>query len=169
MGKLITMESVKRLGGIRLKDLVGVKGSNVAVDIIHEAIQKDNIRVGCIGLPGTGKTSVLKAVMQDIGYFNEKETCDEVIDERDAKFVTSKRCRFFTMHANNIEDMIERLKLQSGKSVIEPCLIITCKDSIDKKYIYAIDEITVLDGVNNINNLAICNKDKIHKINDCTL
>lgn len=166
MGKHITMEAVQRLGDIRLKDLVSVKGGESAVDILHEAIQKENVRIGCIGVECTGKSSVLKAIIKDMGYFDEKETCDEVKDEREAKFVMSKRCKFFTMRAENIEDMLDKLREMSGKEIMEPCIIVTCKADREKKFICSIDEIFIMDGFNGINNLVTYNKEKLHRVSD---
>lgn len=169
MARNITREEVAEVRGYKLQDIMGVKGSTVATEVIREALKK-GIKIACIGGQGTGKSLAMKVILSEANYYEPERTLDEVIEVRDFKTANSDRIDFFIAEAGSAEELLNIMKEKTGKDVISDMLVIT--RAVDKekgKYIKSIEEITSYDGTNVINSIIEIRKEKFNKVNDISI
>ena len=169
MARNITRQEVAEVRGYKLHDIMGVKGSNIAVDTINEALKK-GVKIACIGGQGTGKSLLMKVILGNANYYEPERTLDDIKEIREFKTANSDRVDFFVAEAESGEELVNKMKEMTGKDVISDFIVIT--RAVDKekgKYIKSIEEVTSYDGVNVVNTLVEVKKDKFVKVNDITI
>lgn len=169
MARNITRQEVAEVRGYKLHDIMGAKGSNIAVDTIKDALKK-GVKIACIGGQGTGKSLLMKVILSNADYYEPERTLDDIREVREFKTANSDRVDFFIAEAESGEELLAKMKEMTGKSLINNFIVIT--RAVDKekgKYIKSIEEITSYDGVNAINTLVEVKKDKFVKVNDITI
>lgn len=169
MARNITRQEVAEVRGYKLQDIMGVKGSSIATEVIREALKK-GLKIACIGGQGTGKSLLMKVILSEAAYYEPERTIDDIKDVRDFKTANSDRVDFFVVEAHSGEELLNKMKDMTGKTVINDTLVIT--RAVDKekgKYIKSIEEIASYDGVNVINTIVEVKKEKFVKVNDITI
>jgi ATPase subunit of ABC transporter with duplicated ATPase domains len=169
MARNITREEVAEVREIKLQDIMGAKGSHVAIETINEALKK-RLKVACIGGQGTGKSLLMKVILNEATYYEPERTLDEAVDTREFKQVNSDRIDYFVASAENAEELLDKIKERTGKDLVDNMIVITRAIDHDKgKYVKSIEEITSYDGVNKVNTLVEVKKDRFVKVNDISI
>lgn len=169
MFRQITRTQVSEVRDYPMETLLGVKGASKAAEVIREVTKKGNAKICCIGKQGTGKTMMLKSILYDLGCFEEKEAYDEAQIREDFKLALSRKCKYFTVAAADVNELLTILR-EHHKGSLPSMLVVTCALNKDgKKHVSSIDEITELDGETVINNIITIHKDKYIKVNELTI
>lgn len=169
MARNISRQEVAEVRDLRLLDVMGAKGGHVAEEVIREALEK-GLKIACIGGQGTGKSLLMKVILNMASYYEPERTMDEVIEVREFKTANSDRLDFFVASAENGEELLAKMKKMTGKDLISDMIVIT--RAVDKekgKFIKSIEEITAYDGVNVVNTLVEVKKEKFVKVNDISI
>ena len=167
MIKRITKQDVADVREIKLDDIISLKGTKVVSEVINDALRM-NKKIVCIGGQASGKTLLMRVLINKRCDFDEDSTCDDATTAEDYNFIASNKCKYATCYAKSTEDFLEAIKQRTGRDTIGNCVVITRKIDTDthSKIITNIDEIVEYDGVNVINNIVDIHKDKYRKLSD---
>lgn len=132
--KYIKRAEVAEVRDYTVESLLGVKGASTVASLIKQAAKTKNIKVVCTGEQGAGKTLLLKTILNEIGYFEESEVCDEVITAKDFEYALSDKCKYFTAGYKNESDLISFIDATSDREL--DCIIIKCAIDLNgKRYV----------------------------------
>lgn len=169
MARNISRQEVAEVRGYGLQDIMGAKGAHIATDVIKEALEK-GLKIACIGGQGTGKSLLMKVILNGATYYEPERTLDEVIEVREFKTANSDRLDFFVATAGGADELLKKMQEMTGKDLICDMIVITREVAKDgTKFIKSIEEITSYDGVNVVNTLVEVKKEKFVKVNDITI
>ena len=130
MARNISRQEVAEVRDLRLLDVMGAKGGHVAEEAIREALEK-GLKIACIGGQGTGKSLLMKVILNMASYYEPERTMDEVIEVREFKTANSDRLDFFVASAENGEELLAKMKKMTGKDLISDMIVIT--RAVDKE------------------------------------
>lgn len=169
MARNITRQEVAEVRGFNLEEIMGAKGAHIATEVIREALKK-GLKIACIGGQGTGKSLLMKVILNEAIYYEPERTLDEAVEVREFKTANSDRLDFFVASAESGEELLEKMKEKTGKELISDMIVITRAVDREKgKYVRSIQEITSNDGVNVVNTIVELRKDKFNKVGDITI
>ena len=169
MARNITRQEVAEVRGFRLEEIMGAKGAHIAAEVIREALEK-GLKIACIGGQGTGKSLLMKVILNEANYYEPERTLDEAVEIREFKTANSNRLDFFVASAESGEELLKKMKEITGKELISDMIVITREVDKDKgKYVKSIEEITSNDGINIVNTLVELRKGKFNRVGDITI
>lgn len=169
MFRQITRTQVSEVRDYPMETLFGVKGASKAAEVIREVAKKGKAKICCIGEQGTGKTMMLKSILYDLACFEEKEAYDEAKSSEDFKLALSRKCKYFTVAAADVNELITILR-EHHKGTLPSMLVVTCSLTENgKKHVSSIDEITEFEGETVVNNIITIHKDKYTKVAELTI
>lgn len=147
---------------VKLNEVIKtVKGTKAIEDTIKEAIKLD-IPICVYGKECTGKTMILRAVLDIVPLFNSSENGDNLDIGEIEKEVLKGNIKYFTVHEAVIEQLKEKY---SDRGLRKNIVLIKCKqDSNGVKYIENVTELITVDGKTDEIELVNIVKQKYNKI-----
>ena len=165
--KHIKREEVSEVRDYKLEKILGVKGAITVAEFIKQSIKTKKIKVACIGEPGTGKTLVLKVLLNELGYVEESETCDNIKSKEDFEYATSNKCKYFTSACMDITELVDRLEETSNCNISENYLVLDCvKDNNGERYVKAVYEITTINNDMVVKEIVVIHKERYRIIDE---
>lgn len=152
----------------KLEEVVSGKGASTAIQILRE-IEASGVKVGIIGRIATGKTTILKSIISDGGKSLSDvagSIIDDAVGDEDYKAICGNRCKYFTAHANSVEDFLFRVAEITEKHSVGECYIIEMGVSAKKgRFISTISQVEYReDGEPVVTVLLDVHKEKYRKI-----
>lgn len=165
--KYIKRAEVAEVREYTVESLLGVKGASTVASLIKQAAKTKNIKVVCTGEQGAGKTLLLKTILNEIGYFEESEVCDEVITAKDFEYALSDKCKYFTSACMDITELVGRMEETSNYNISENYLVLNCvKDNNGKRYVKNIYEITTINNDRVVKEIVVIHKERYRIIDE---